>query len=147
MNGVIINPACSISSDNAEQTVDLGVITQEQIEEADTPIIYPFTINLVSCILATSQSAGGAQHTFSLKFDGPSTPGNTLFILGEASQGLAFEIHDEQGHAVIPGAMMKINEQAAENKKLNYSLHLLKTSQQVKPGTFQTAVHFTLVYQ
>lgn len=147
INGAIIDPACTIAAENAEQTVDLGIITQERIEQNNTAILYPFAIHLTSCILATSENSEGSRRTFSMKFDGPSPPGYQGFSLGEQSQGLAFEIHDEQDNIVIPGAAMRLDERSVENKTLNYSLHLIKTSQQVKAGPFHTAVNFTLVYQ
>ncbi|WP_431225040.1 fimbrial protein [Serratia sp. L9] len=147
INGAIINPACTILAENAEQTVDLGIITQQNIEQHNSEIIYPFAIRLTNCILATSKSSLGSWQTFSMMFDGPSALGNRGFTLGDQSQGLAFEIRDEQDNTVIPRAAMKLNEHSVANKTLNYSLHLVKTSQQVKPGPFYTAVSFILIYQ
>lgn len=147
INGAIIDPACTIRAENAEQTVDLGIITQELIEQNNTAFVYPFTIHLTSCVLAASESSEGSRRTFSMRFDGPSTPGNRGFTLGEQSQGLTFEIHDAQENPVIPGAVMRLHESAIDNKTLSYSLHLIKTAQRVKAGPFHSAVNFTLIYQ
>jgi type 1 fimbria pilin len=147
IGGTILNPACTISVENAEQTVNLGVITQKNPEHSNVVFIYPFAIHFTSCILATSQYREGSRQTFSIKFDGPNEPGNRRFTLGEKNQGLAFEIHDAQNNIVLPGVAMKLQEGAIEKKILNYSLHLIKTAPRIQAGPFHSAVNFTLVYQ
>ncbi|WP_431224310.1 fimbrial protein [Serratia sp. L9] len=147
MNGVIFNSACNISSDNTEQTVDLGVITLQSLAQSNTATIFPFTIKLISCVLTSPEDKALQQRLFSLKFDGPSEPGSSWFTLGGEAQGLVFEIHDEQDNTIVPGTVINVHELSAENKTLNYSLHLNKKSLQVTSGRFHTAVNFTLVYQ
>ncbi|KFK96798.1 MULTISPECIES: fimbrial protein [unclassified Serratia (in: enterobacteria)] len=146
MNGVIINPACSISSDNAEQTIDLGLITQETLNNT-AAVTYPFTINLINCVFLHAEENKEMQSTLGLRFDGPSEPGSSWFNLGESSKGLAFQILDGQSNVVIPGAVMRVHKHDGENKKLNYSLRLIKKIPQVKSGRFHSMVYFTLIHQ
>lgn len=145
-SGAIVDAPCSIRSDTANQTVDLGQISNSALAangQTGTPRPQPFTIVLEHCDNTTLR-------TVQTTFTGPYSDydAESLALRGNAS-GASIVLHDGNDKKVKLGVPTDQQWLYSGINVLNLSAYLQGggTSAIIVPGQFQSVANFTLAYQ
>lgn len=145
-SGAIVDAPCSIRSDTANQTVDLGQISNSALAangQTGTSRPQPFTIVLEHCDNTTLR-------TVQTTFTGPSSDydAESLALRGNAS-GASIVLHDGNDKKVKLGVPTDQQWLYSGINVLNFSAYLQGggTSAIIVPGQFQSVANFTLAYQ
>lgn len=103
----------------------------------------PFSIELVNCILERPENKPDWKF-FQVTFDGYAE--GALFGVQGDARGVALEIKDSSGTAVIPGKPLPMEGIIPGNRVLNYSMTLMPNHQPLKVGAYFSTVRFKLDY-
>lgn len=143
MQGAIIDTACAIAAGSREQTIDMETLPVGQIVRDGQGLTKPFSIELINCVL---ERAGNKPNwkNFQVTFDGHAD-GDLFGVQGEA-RGIGLKITDNNGHVVIPGVPLPMEEIVPGNMTLNYFMTLIPNHQPLKAGTYFSTVRFKLDY-
>lgn len=148
--GEFVNAACAVSSDTANQTVDLGQHRTAKITKAgDYTSNVPFQIKLVDCDSAISKTAQFA-------FSGPQdTTDATLLKIhsGPAANavsatGVGVEISDSKGGILTPDGSVLSNAQSLinGNNTFNFIARYKSTAAAATAGQAYADANFTITY-
>ena len=164
--GEILDAPCSLASDSADQTVDLGQISNHQLNMGGKSEAHPFTIKLENCSFGVTASprkardsiyvgptSGNVSFTFSggetiSKIDG-GIFGEKLFAVSGSASGIGLVITDPSGNLVKNGEPTNIyNVLEGDNSFVfnSYMQALSLKENSVIPGDFQSVINFTLTY-
>ncbi|HCB2208726.1 TPA: fimbrial protein [Citrobacter farmeri] len=141
--GSIIDAPCSITSETANQTVDLNEVSNVALKDGGTSNPKPFVIKLEQCDISTLK-------TVKTTFSGAASAGNPdlLGITGTA-KGASIAITDGSGTVIKLGQASKAQTLLEGNNTLEFSAYLQGDggSAVIVPGTFQSVADFRLDYQ
>lgn len=141
--GSIIDAPCSIAPETADQTVDLGQVSNLTLKDGGKSTPRNFSIDLESCELDKKKSV-------SLTFTGASSTANQgrLGITGTA-QGASIAITDGTGALIKLGEATNAQSLQNGNNSLSFAAYLQgdNASAAIVPGDFQSVADFTLAYQ
>ena len=140
--GSIIDAPCSITADTANQTVDLGEVSNVALKNKQTSTPKPFYIQLEQCDVSTLKSV-------STTFTGASdaSDADMLGITGSAS-GAGIVITDGSGTPVKLGTASAAQVLGNGSNKLSFSAYLKSDgASSVTAGDFTSTADFTLAYQ
>ncbi|AAM85162.1 type 1 fimbrial protein [Yersinia pestis] len=141
--GSIIEAPCSITSEAADQVVELGQISTTSLANMGSSEPRSFSIGLEKCDVATMKNV-------SVTFDG--TPDGVdaemLKLIGLAD-GAGIVITDEAGATIKRGVASVGKTLDQGSNSLKFSAYLKGTSADegsVVPGEFSSVANFTLAY-
>ncbi|WP_407196098.1 fimbrial protein [Citrobacter farmeri] len=141
--GSIIDAPCSITSETANQTVDLNEVSNVALKDGGTSEPKPFFIKLTQCNIETFK-------TVKTTFSGAASAGNPdlLGITGTA-KGASIAITDGSGTLITLGQPSKAQTLLEGNNTLEFSAYLQGDggSAAIVPGSFQSVADFRLDYQ
>ncbi len=145
--GTVIDSPCSIAQGSADQTIDFGQISKNQLEKGGTSVHKNVDIKLLNCDMSTKRSV-------MVSFSGTNPAVNTqLYELGTAGDtGTAIEMSSTDGTLVsfTGGAGVTGTTQLKNGDNiLRYSAWVKKSSAatNVKEGDFSAVANFNLTYQ
>lgn len=148
--GEFVNAACAVSSDTANQTVDLGQHRTAKITKAGdyTPNV-PFQIKLVDCDTAVSKTAEFA-------FSGPQDETDSTLLKihsGPSSNavsatGVGVEITDSAGKVLTPdGKVLSTAQNLIDgNNTFNFIARYKATAEQATAGQAYADANFVITY-
>ncbi|WP_455812647.1 fimbrial protein [Pseudomonas graminis] len=144
MAGAIIEAACAIGMLSRDQTINMGTVPINQISRNGEGLTYPFTIQLVNCVLARHDKNLPDWRHFQITFDG-SADADLFGVAGDA-KGVALKIADSQGNIATPGVPLPRGEITPKEMQLNYSLQLVSNKQNLYAGEYSSTVKFKMDY-
>ena len=136
-------PAPLLPAGSRNQTIDMDTIPLGQIIRDGQGMTKPFSIELVNCILERPENKPDWKF-FQVTFDGYAE--GALFGVQGDARGVALEIKDSSGTAVIPGKPLPMEGIIPGNRVLNYSMTLMPNHQPLKVGAYFSTVRFKLDY-
>lgn len=141
--GAIIDAPCSITAETANQTVELGQISNAALSNGQTSSPKAFFIQLEQC------DVGNLGDGVSTSFTG-ATDANNKSMLGVtgSAKGAGIVITDGSGTPIkldgTPTTAQKIGD---GSNKLSFSAYAQANGASVTPGDFSTTADFTLSYK
>ncbi|MCG3100564.1 fimbrial protein [Enterobacter sp. DRP3] len=141
--GSIIDAPCSITSDTANQTVDLGEVANSALKAGQTSTPKTFNIQLEQCDTATLKSV---QALFTGNTD---TNDNNLLALSGSAKGAGIAIEDGSQQLVkFDGktASSKLALQPGTNTMVFTAYVKSDGASEVVPGDFTSVTNFSLQY-
>ncbi|MCL1031293.1 type 1 fimbrial protein [Serratia sp. arafor3] len=144
MQGAIIDTACAIKLISREQTVDMAIVTLNDIISNEPGSSKPFSIELTSCALEQSDSSSSAWKYFQMTFDGDAQ-GDGFGLHGSTS-GISLQINDADGNIARPGTPLPSRSITSWDMKLNYTVRLVANNPILKSGKYFSSVRFKLDY-
>ncbi|CAI2489709.1 MULTISPECIES: fimbrial protein [Serratia] len=145
--GSIIDAPCSIAADSADQTIELGQVSQVSLKDGGKSTVKPFYINLENCELTTS--GPGKNNAVNLTFTGASgkDQDGRLSITGTA-KGASIAITDGTGEVIKLGTATNAQTLQSGKNTLSFSAYLQGDgASSATPGDFSAVTDFTLAYQ
>ncbi|ELE9730708.1 type 1 fimbrial protein [Enterobacter kobei] len=146
MSGTIIDTACAIATDEADQSISMGTLAVSELVSNGRGPSVPLTVHLVNCVLS-SNDAQDVHHwkdvriTFVGKADGP-----RRFALHGEARGEALVITDNRGNEAEPGEPMPPVQIELGNMALHYRLQLIGNHNKIRPGHFNTTIRYFMEY-
>ncbi|OTA17302.1 putative fimbrial subunit protein [Xenorhabdus vietnamensis] len=145
--GEVIQNACKVHGDSADQTVNMGVISADAFKQVnDTAAPTAFRIKLTDC------PADMKEKNVSIKFDGPSDSNNrdllSLTKVDNAATGIAIGIYEADTQARVPvaGASGVNSLHLGIDQELKFIAKYVATKPKVGPGSANAVTNFTVVY-
>ncbi|WP_370612206.1 fimbrial protein [Klebsiella aerogenes] len=144
--GSIIDAPCSITNKSAEQTIDLGQVSDSALANQGESTPVPFTIDLENCSVATD-----AANTVQVTFNGAQDAVDGVKMLGLSGNaaGAGIVIADGSGPLDLGTASSATTLSAGPNQ-LGFTAYLKGesgASVTVVPGSFQSVANFSMSYQ
>lgn len=145
--GTVIDSPCSIAQESADQTIDFGQISKNQLEKGGTSAHKNVDIKLLNCDISTKRSV---MVSFSGTNYAVNTQQNELGTTGDT--GTAIEMSSADGTIVsFTGGAGTTGATQLKNGDniLRYSAWVKKSSSvsDVKEGDFSAVANFNLTYQ
>jgi type 1 fimbria pilin len=139
--GEIIDAPCSISPDSADQTVDLGQVSNSSLKNKGKSSPVAFNIKLQNCDISTYK-------TVTATWSGTADTNNADIwgITGTAS-GAGIVLNDASMKPIVLGAETAATTLTANDTTIAMSAYLQGDGQTVVPGAFTGAADFVLAYQ
>ena len=159
--GEILDAPCSIAPESADQTVDLGQISNHQLNMGGKSEAHPFSIKLQNCALGSMvdgayDATAGDYTSVSVTFTGGTATiedgTEELFAISGSASGAGIAITDSAGDTIengVPTSAFKLLEGDNELGFNSYMQSLYapeSAAGSVTPGDFQSVVNFTLTY-
>ncbi|ATM74936.1 PAP fimbrial minor pilin protein precursor [Serratia fonticola] len=144
VSGRIITSACTIDTENVDQTITIATLPISQIIRDGQSEWRTFNIKLVNCFWERFNSELDKLRYFSVTFYGREDSG--LFGVDGNAKGFALQISDSLGNVVIPGVPMVRNELEPGTMQFNYGLRLVGNNPIMKAGGYYSTVHFQMDY-
>ncbi|MGN7915779.1 fimbrial protein [Enterobacter sp. 22466] len=144
MQGSIIDTPCAIAVDSRDQSIDMAVLSVEQIMRDGQGPTRPFSIRLVDCVLADNPTQKNS-NIFRVTFDGTTTNDN-LFAVNGQGRGVGLQIADEGGNIALPGEQMQPGTLHAGNMTLDYTIRLVANHKTLRAGPYHSTIRFKLDY-
>lgn len=143
-SGSIIDAPCSIMGGDANQTVDLGQISNSVLAAGGVGTRSPlvdFTIKLTGC--------GVVAKTARVTFAATADPANaTLLAVTGGAAGVGIQISTGGGRQVVsPGAASQNFQLRQGDNELQFQAAYVSTNTQVRPGAANAMAQFTVSYQ
>ncbi|KMJ45493.1 fimbrial protein [Xenorhabdus khoisanae] len=145
--GEVIQNACKVHGDSADQTVEMGVVSADAFKKVnDTAAPTSFQIKLVDC------PADMKEKNVTIKFDGPSDSDNrdllSLTKVDNAATGVAIGIYeaDTQARVSVAGASEQNLLHKGADQELRFIAKYVATKEKVGPGSANAVTNFTVAY-
>ena len=139
--GEIIDAPCSISPDTADQTVDLGQVSNSALNKKGKSVPVPFNIKLQNCDVSTYKTVtatwGGT----------PDVNMPTAWGITGTASGAAIVLRDASEQDIAMGKASAATALVANNTTIAMSAYLQGDGAEVVPGAFTGAADFVLAYQ
>jgi len=147
--GSIIDAPCSITPESADQTVNLGQVSNIALKDGGKSTPKNFQIKLENCELISADP--GKNNAVSVTFSGAASAVDTelLGITGTA-KGASVAITDGSGSLVKLGKASNAQKLQNGNNSLSFAAYLQGSKASgavITPGEFQAVADFTLAYQ
>ncbi|MCE3115165.1 type 1 fimbrial protein [Enterobacter sp. ASE] len=140
--GAIIDAPCSITAETANQTVDLGQVSNSALNNGQTSTPKAFFIQLEQC--DSSKLKSGVQAAFTGATDAQNP--EMLGITGSA-KGAGIVVTDGSGTPIkLDGTLSNAQTIGDGSNKLSFSAYLQANGASVTPGDFSSTADFTLSY-
>ncbi|OEE49813.1 fimbrial protein [Vibrio anguillarum] len=143
--GAIIDAPCSIAPESMDQTINMGLISNDLLEKQGETPVRPFSIHLESC---STETAKAATVTFSGRSD--SVEKKNLAISG-AGKGAAIALVNQLDDSVIElGTKTKAISIVEGDNVLQFGAKLvsnLKEGDKATPGEFKATTNFIISYE
>ncbi|ELY4671744.1 fimbrial protein [Cronobacter muytjensii] len=140
--GSIIDAPCSITAETANQTVDLGQVSNVALTNGQTSSPKPFFIQLEQCDTSNLKSGVSTAFTGATDANNP----DMLGVTGSA-KGAGIVITDGSGTPIkLDGTPSTAQTIGDGSNKLSFSAYLQANGASVTPGDFSSTADFTLSY-
>lgn len=143
--GSIIDSPCSITPESADQTVNMGQVSNKALVDGKKSTPRPFYIKLENCDVATL-----TDKTVTTTFTGTASAAqpDNLSLVGTA-QGAAIVLTNGDGTAIKLGEASRPSAVQDGNNTLTFAAYLQGDggAATVVPGEFTSVANFTLAYQ
>ncbi|NEG60092.1 fimbrial protein [Pantoea agglomerans] len=141
--GEIIDAPCSIAPESADQTVDLGQVSNSALKDGGESSPVAFSINLQNCDISTYKTVTA---TWSGTED--TNQAGVWGITGTAS-GAGIVLRDASEKQIVLGAETAATTLTADDTTIAMSAFLKGdgTNTPIVPGAFTGAADFVLAYQ
>lgn len=145
--GTVIDAACGIAPESADQSIDFGQISKAHLKKDGISVKKNLDIKLVNCDF----SAPDAKKTVSVTFSGTAVNGHADELGTAGDTGTAVVVSGSDGSLVkFDGATPSNATQLQEgDNTLKYTTWVKKSSAagaDVKEGDFTAVAHFNLAY-
>ncbi|MCK7230260.1 type 1 fimbrial protein [Enterobacter asburiae] len=140
--GSIIDAPCSITPESADQTVDLGQVSNLALKDGGKSVPQTFTIKLTQCDVTTKK-------TVKTTFAGTESTAQTgLLALTGTAKGASIAIVSATGTVIPLGTPSAAQTLLTGDNNLEFSAYLQGdgASATIVPGTFKSVANFTLDY-
>ncbi|EDW1731971.1 fimbrial protein [Salmonella enterica subsp. enterica] len=138
--GEIIDAPCSIAPESADQTVDLGQISNSALANKGTSTPVPFEIKLQNCDIST-------YHNVTATWSGtPDQNMQTAWGITGTASGAAIILRDASEKEIELGKETSPTTLTADNTTIAMSAFLQGDGATVVPGSFTGAADFVLTY-
>lgn len=141
----VIDSPCSIISETANETVDMGQILNLALKKAGKSTPRPFSMKLENCDVSSLTNK-----TVTATFTGTASKAQptNLALVGQVS-GAALVITNGDGASVSLGSPTQPTFVSNGNNTLSYAAYLQGDSEKVAivPGDFSSVANFTFAYQ
>ncbi|WP_336777771.1 fimbrial protein [Pantoea sp. USHLN256] len=149
--GTILDSACTIDTNTANQTVNLGKIPKSSFNAAGAVAAATrFSIMLNNCPAAVTSA--------SIKFDGNADSSDTNILAlnsGQTAKGVGIAFYEEDGITAIPLATQSksitldtsAGEEPANSNKMTFVAKYKAMQASVVAGTANATSDFTITYQ
>ncbi|HHQ6535840.1 TPA: fimbrial protein [Serratia fonticola] len=144
VNGRIINSACTIDTENVDQTITIATLPISYIVNNGLSDWHAFNIKLENCFLEGFNPELDHWQYFSVTFYGRDDAG--LFGIDGNAKGFALQISDGQGNIIMPGVPMVRNKLEPGTMRFNYGLRLVGNNSVMKAGSYYSTVHYQMDY-
>lgn len=139
--GEIIDAPCSISPETADQTVDLGQVSNSALKDEGTSSPVAFDIKLQNCDITTYK-------TVTATWSGtPDQNMKTAWGISGTASGAAIILRDASEKEILLGQETSPTTLTADNTTIAMSAFLKGDGQKVVPGEFTGVADFVLSYQ
>ncbi|HDX4396459.1 fimbrial protein [Enterobacter cancerogenus] len=140
-HGNIIDAPCSLAGDSVDQKIEMGQISNVELENGGSSTPKPFDIQLENCSTATLKSVTAT-------FTGAAGANGNLGITGDA-KGASIVLTDGAGTKIELGKATAAQTLQDGNNTLAFSAYLQGdgASAAIVPGEFTGITDFTLAYQ
>ncbi|HEC2037755.1 TPA: type 1 fimbrial protein [Klebsiella oxytoca] len=139
--GEIIDSPCSIAPESADQTVDLGQVSNSALENKGKSSPVAFSIKLQNCDISTYKTVTA---TWSGTAD---TNNNDIWGITGTASGAGIVLNDASMKPIVLGAETAATTLTSNNTTIAMSAYLQGDGQTVVPGSFTGAADFVLAYQ
>ncbi|EUM08942.1 fimbrial protein [Enterobacter sp. E12] len=148
--GSIIDAPCSINPESADQTVELGQISNVALKNGGKSNPRQFSIDLENCSFEADDKGVLQKNKVTATFTGmESSVVNGALSINGTAQGAGVVIAEADGNAVKLGQPTKAQVLQDNNNSLNFSAYLQGASASdtaIVPGDFKAVADFTLAY-
>jgi len=139
--GEIIDAPCSISPETADQTVDLGQVSNSALKDSGTSSPVSFEIKLQNCDISTFK-------TVTATWSGtPDQNMKTAWGITGTASGAAIILRDASQKDIELGKETAPTNLTADNTTIAMSAFLKGNGQTVVPGSFTGVADYVLSYQ
>ncbi|MGN7510479.1 fimbrial protein [Aeromonas salmonicida] len=143
--GSIIDSPCSIAPESADQTIQMGQISNSILEKQGEGPLRPFEIHLEGCAADTVKTA-------SITFNGiPDDTDKTHLSINGFAKGAAIAMVSQlDGSAVVLGTPTKAMSLVEGDNHLKFGAKIVsnvKSGGKVTPGEFSATTDFVMAYQ
>lgn len=139
--GEIIDAPCSIAPESADQTVDLGQVSNSALANKGTSTPVPFDIKLQNCDISTYK-------TVTATWSGtPDVNMQSAWGITGTASGAAIVLRDASEKQIKLGEETSPTTLTADNTTIAMSAFLQGDGQPVVPGAFTGVADFVLAYQ
>lgn len=143
--GTITDVACTVDTNSASQTVNLGTVSSKAFTSSGSSAAPTrFGITLTNCPEAAANA--------SVKFSGPANSANTSIIAltsgSDVATGVGVGIYEEDASTLIPLGTTSASKalSSTENTTLNFIAKYVATAASVGTGVANATSDFTIVY-
>lgn len=142
--GTVIDAACGIAPESADQTIDFGQISKAHLNAGGISVKKNLNIKLVNCDI----SGKDAKKTVQVTFNGSTVNGHNDELGTAGDTGTAVVISGQDGKLVSFGTAGTAQKLKDGENTLHYSSWVKKaTGGTVKEGAFTAVADFNLSYQ
>lgn len=143
--GTVVDAACAVSADSADQTVQMGQVRTAQLADAgSTATSIPFSISLEDCDTSVSTTAA-------VTFSGvASADDSTVLAAGtgsDAAQNVAIKIYDNSGSAVNLGELSNATTLVDGGNTLPFVAKYYTPTGSATAGDASAQATFTMTYE
>lgn len=139
--GEIIDAPCSIAPESADQTVDLGQVSNSALANKGSSTPVPFDIKLQNCDISTIK-------TVTATWSGtPDAHMQTAWGITGTASGAAIVLRDASEKQIELGKETSPTTLTADNTTIAMSAFLQGDGEPVVPGAFTGVADFVLAYQ
>ncbi|HHN8460448.1 TPA: fimbrial protein [Morganella morganii] len=144
MSGSVVDTACNIDMNSRDQTVNMGELPVNTLNNIGYGPVKNFDIKLTDCHFERYDRPDSKWNSLMITFGGPSE--NDFFSLSGEAKGIKLLLSDEYNSKVIPGtASLPVNITPG-TMYLRYNLQIIKNSQTVTAGNYWTLLNFKIDY-
>lgn len=139
--GEIIDAPCSIAPESADQTVDLGQVSNSALKDKGTSDPVAFDIKLQNCDISTYK-------TVTATWSGtPDVNMQTAWGITGTASGAAIVLRDASEKQIELGQETSPTTLTADNTTIAMSAFLQGDGEAIVPGAFTGVADFVLAYQ
>lgn len=143
--GAIIDSPCSIAPEDIEQTIQLGMISNELLENQGESPLRAFGIKLENCSVATAKTA-------TITFNGiaDDTEKKHLAIQGTAKGAAIAMVNQLDGSEIVLGTPTKAMDLVEGDNHLKFGAKVvsnINSGDKATPGNFTATADFVMNYQ
>lgn len=126
------------------QSIEMGSENIERMKRDGAGRFIPFSLFLTDCSVVTDKYSSRPWTYLQVTFDGAGDDG--LFKVKGSTDGVALVITDRHGNTADPGKWMPYVRIDNQNIRLDYTLQLRTTHQEIHVGEYSSIIKFRVSY-
>lgn len=144
IRGGIVEPACVVSTESENQTIDMGVVSSNKFHQVGSRSIQiPFFIKLTDCNKNISDKVS------LIILGNENSKDKRLFNITEqvnSASGVGIALYDDENEIIKPNVVGEYNFFEENESRLKFKASYLATEEHVKGGKADAVVWFVLNY-